>query len=241
MRKILTLVTLLISLVFLLLISASAEEERVYFSGDSLLTPYEILQIEDALAEAEEATGVKFRVYISSNSYYTPEGTVLSNLGVSSSDDLAVLLIEKYAGSYYYELFLYGDASKLIDYDESDLILDNSTIYSSIKSGKLKVGIEEFASFTADMLVENRQSSKTSVIVFTVIASLASGGIAVGTVVYKYKKKLKSPIYPLSKYARLSLDYQSDQFLGSTVTRTRVSSSGSGGRSGGGGGSRGRR
>ena len=69
-----------------------------------------------------------------------------------------------------------------------------------------------------------------------------AGGTAFGIVLYKYKKKLKSPIYPLNRYANLQLDYATDHFLGSSVTRTRVSSS-RGGRSGGsrGGGSIGRR
>ncbi len=244
MRKILPLVIVFISLLTLFTLTPSADTSRVYISGESLVTSDELLKIEAALGEAEEATGVKFRAYIASNSYYTSESLILSRLSVSNTDDLAVFLVEKSGGVYYYELFLYGKASNLLDYDDSDSILDNHTIYSSIKSGDVEGGILKFAALTSEMLVENRSSLKVKIIITSIAIALVAGAIAVAIVVYKYKRKLKSPIYPLSKYAGLSLDYNSDQFIGSTVTRTRVnSSSGGGGRSGGrsGGGSRGRR
>ena len=44
-------------------------------------------------------------------------------------------------------------------------------------------------------------------------------------IIYKYKKKLKAPIYPIDKYAQLSLSDSSDNYLTTTVTRVRVASS----------------
>ena len=44
-------------------------------------------------------------------------------------------------------------------------------------------------------------------------------------IVYRYKKKLKAPIYPVDKYAQLSLSDARDNYLTTTVTRVRVASS----------------
>ena len=50
---------------------------------------------------------------------------------------------------------------------------------------------------------------------------------AIGAVIFiivKYKRKLKSPIYPIGKYASLSLNASEDTFLGRSVTAVRISS-----------------
>lgn len=248
MKKLLTLTLALLVFCSLLAFSASADEARVYVdyntfldNYDAPLTDSELSTLENALKSAEENSGVKFRVYIT-DSPYVSENQMFSDFGVSAYDDLAILQICESGTTYSYELFLYGDADSLISYDESDAILDDSTLYSSIKSGELAKGAVRFATITADTLVLNREGRKNTVIFASVFIALAAGSASVGIVVYKYKKKLKSPSYPLSKFARLTLDYHSDHFIGSSVTRTRVSSSSSGGRSGGrGGGSRGRR
>lgn len=44
-------------------------------------------------------------------------------------------------------------------------------------------------------------------------------------IVIKYKTKLKAPIYPIDKYCGLELIDRRDDYIGSTVTRVRVSSS----------------
>ncbi len=44
-------------------------------------------------------------------------------------------------------------------------------------------------------------------------------------IVYKYKKKLKAPIYPVDKYAQLSLADSRDNYITTTVTRVKVASS----------------
>ncbi len=61
--------------------------------------------------------------------------------------------------------------------------------------------------------------------IWSIIIGLAAAGITVGIIVAKYKKKLKAPIYPIDRYASLSLTAHSDEFLSSNVTRVRVSSS----------------
>ena len=59
----------------------------------------------------------------------------------------------------------------------------------------------------------------------SLLVALVAAGIAVAVIVVRYKKKLKAPIYPVDKYATLSVNGADDRFIGSTVTRVRVSSS----------------
>lgn len=56
------------------------------------------------------------------------------------------------------------------------------------------------------------------------IAGAVIAGVTIGIIIYQYKKKVKSPIYPLDKYTTLDLNRfaSSDMFLRRTVTRVRV-------------------
>ena len=56
------------------------------------------------------------------------------------------------------------------------------------------------------------------------IVGAVIGGITIGIIIYQYKKKVKSPIYPLDKYASLDLNRFAcqDTFLRRTVTKVRV-------------------
>jgi hypothetical protein len=62
-------------------------------------------------------------------------------------------------------------------------------------------------------------------LIWSVIFAVVVTAIVVILILRKYKKKLKSPIYPVDKYACLSLARVEDRFLDRTVTRVRVSSS----------------
>lgn len=56
------------------------------------------------------------------------------------------------------------------------------------------------------------------------ISGAVVGGITIGVIIYKYKKKVKSPIYPLDKYTTLDLNHFacSDIYLRSSITKVRV-------------------
>lgn len=221
-----------------LIITSSASRQSPIYDGDSLLSS-DTQTIESALNSAKEATRVEFFVYIHSDGYAS-EYTMLSEFGVSDSDDVVLLEIELDRSVYYYELYTYGDAYSLISDSDADYILDTDEVYYNIKSGNLAEGILAFTSVTEEVLISARNAARISAIVWPIVIALISGGIAVTVVVVRYKKKLKSPSYPLSRYANMNLTYSNDAFLGSNVVRTRISSSSgrSGGRSGG---SRGRR
>ena len=57
------------------------------------------------------------------------------------------------------------------------------------------------------------------------VVALIAAVVACLIVIFRYKKKLKAPIYPTDKYAQLSLSDSRDNYIGTTVTRVRVASS----------------
>jgi len=230
-----------LSLLFVLSVTTFASTERIR-DPHSLLAPSDVSELESELRAAEERCGVPIRVYLNdrSKNFIFGEYEIEELYGYS---DTVVLLIEKMSAGYYeYELFTYGDAYSYISDSAALDILDDDLLYSSVKGGRLSEGVSRFATLAQDKVSEGLRSRKNTVIIVAAIVALLGGGIAFGSVFFVYKRKLKSQVYPLSKYAAMTLDHSTDNFIGSNVVRTRVSSSSSGGRgSGGGGGSRGRR
>ncbi len=225
--------------------SSELGEQGHIIDEAGVLTSSRISTLEAQLAAASENTGINILVglYVSPN---IPNGVeVVRDFGLDpASDDIALLIIEIGEQPYlvnYYELFTWGIADTVITDSSANEILDHADIYDGIKFDRdYTKAITAYAS----LVEKSIKSFRTTLVVCLIILSLAVGGGAVGFVVYRYKKKLKSPIYPTSDYADLNLQESTDVFLGSSVTRTKISSSSSsgGGRSGGGGGgSRGRR
>ena len=54
---------------------------------------------------------------------------------------------------------------------------------------------------------------------------IALAGIAILIIVLRYRMKIRKTIYPLDKYAALSLTHKEDFYTTTTTTRTRISSS----------------
>ena len=54
---------------------------------------------------------------------------------------------------------------------------------------------------------------------------IAFAGIAILIIVLRYRMKIRKTIYPLDKYAALSLTHKEDFYTTTTTTRTRISSS----------------
>ncbi len=237
MKMLLTISLLLASILSAICISANAKEGRTYDPDGRL--GQNISYIEEALSSASEATRVEFFTYIHSDGRVR-ESSMLSRFGVSEDDDVIILEIELVDSTYYYELYTYGDAYSLISDSDADYILDYDDVYYSIKGGQLANGITAFVSVCSETITSNRESARASAIIWPIVIGLLAGGIAVVCVIVKYKRKLKSPSYPLSKYATLNLTYSDDSFIGSNVTRVRINTS-SGGGGGRRGGSRGRR
>lgn len=213
---------------------------------DGRLTSQQSAQVSSALSQVSERTGVGIYYYVRvrSNAYDAVSETELrAYLGIDSGDSAVVLAVDCYAdGSYYYELFTVGDAYGMLSDSACNRILDDSELYSSIKAGALAQGAVRFATVCAEEIESGRAREAALDIAVPIIVGLSAGAIAVLIVVTSYRRKLRSPIYPLSKYASLDLSVSHDNYLTSNVTRVRIQSS-SGGSGGGssGGGSRGRR
>lgn len=249
---------LILSLILSLLVmpvaasSDGGDLQSKVIDRDGNLTAAEESAITEKLIWAESETDIIFIIAVYDISEGIPSGeSVVAGCGLNTaSDDIVLLIIE--AGSddgfgdsiflgyskNYYEMFTWGVANTVVTDNSVDSILDFSDVYNNIKGGDFYEGIIAFTEQTVGCIKSYRRGLVFGIIIF----SLAAAAVAVGIVLYTYKKKLKSPIYPTSEYAELKLTSHTDLFLGKTVTRTKINtSSGSGGRSGGGGGSRGRR
>ncbi len=214
-------------------VSASENESRIYDTA-GIIDDEE--RIESALSDFEAECGIPIRLVttVGSNSYD------LSELGFVDGEDLIVLEINyyHYTNTYYYYLDTFGDAYDKISDSEVDRILDARGVYDNIKGGRFADGVEAFAKLTSKAYRGKLQEPWWNTVLVSFIIALVIGAVTVTCVVYRYKRKLKAPVYPLDRYARLNLsvDECSDIFIGSTVSKVRINTSS--GRSGG--GSRGR-
>ncbi len=62
-----------------------------------------------------------------------------------------------------------------------------------------------------------------AIIISAVLAVLTAAGV-VFAIVYRYKRGITSPIYPLENYTRLTLTYKDDRFVDRRLTVVKVSS-----------------
>lgn len=217
----------------------SAASIRVYDKGD-MLTDGERAQLEELLADASEKTGVEF-IVITSN-----EGSYYDQTDFCDGDYVVfVIEYDEYDEKYYYFLDTYGSAHNLIKDAEVDRILDYKGVYESIKSGDTFEGVEKIVPPTVKAIEGQLKPPVASVLIPCMIVALAIALTVCIVIIARYKRKLKSAIYPIEQFTSHKLIVSRDNFAGSFVTRTRrSSSSGSsrgrsgGGFSGGGGGGR---
>ena len=235
-------ITLVAVLLFaLIIVPASASSEYLY-------DPFDILAPREEQTLADHLYELNSRSYIS---YYLVVSERRSDALRYDTGNTVVLLVEydEDYGEYFYELFTYGDANTAISNREVNRILDDPEVYGGIKSGDILGGAYRALTLIDTAAHDNMRGDNWLLkTIFTSLAiSVVISAIVCGIIIYKYKKKLKSPIYPLDRYARLDLmpENSRDIFLHKTLTRIRINtSSSSGGSSGGrsgGGGSRGRR
>lgn len=244
MRKCKVLFAILpIFLLFILLsLPASATQSRVIDKGN-LLTAQEVAGIEASLAGLTEKTGAS--AFLVTTRGYETLDSMRSELGVGSGDNVILLVVTLDGGTYYYDLYTSGAADSAIRSGEVDDILDDYDVYYNLKDGNLVAGVAAFADVTAKAYLTD--TTRGTRIFWSVLLGLVAGAVPVIIVSAKYRRRVKSPIYPLSRYASLNLTASNDLFIGSHVTKTRIqsSSSSSGGHSssghGGGGGHRGGR
>lgn len=240
MKRVIFSFLVLLAIIPAFLIKTSADTRRIY-DEDGFITG-DVTSLEDKLAETERLCGVAVRVYLydtDSSGFYTYT-ELLARFGLSTRDDVILLVITEEYSSYYYELITYGRGYSLISDSAAERILDDSGVYS-IKRKDFENGIAAFSSAVSQEIMSARRRADTARVVIPIVIALIAGGVTVGIVVYRYKRKLKSPIYPLSNYARLDLHVSRDDFVTSHISRVRVNTSSGGGGGGSRGGSRGKR
>ena len=187
-------------------------------------------KILEVLQNAEIETDITFIVIVHNTggglSYVE---NIASNLGFDIDREDIVLLEIKNSSTNYYDVYTWGIAYTVITDAEINDILDAPDVYNNIKGGNFEEGIISFV----DLTVKAINFYRRNLTLILIGISLAAGGVAVISVIVIYKRKLKSPVYPLSQYTDLELTESSDVFLNKTVTRTKISSSSGGGGSGG--------
>ena len=175
---------------------------------------------------------------------YTGEMFLMDN-GLSDRENIVLLVVSKQGDTYYYDMYTYGDAYDEISQKEVDYILDHTSVYNAIKSGRVSEGACSFFAMSAEAYSGRVGVSYVIIVIVAAILALIVGAVACGAVYAAYKQKNKSVDYPLNRFANLELTDQKDQFAGTFVTKRviQTNSGGGGGGSfhGGGGGHRGGR
>jgi uncharacterized membrane protein YgcG len=162
----------------------------------------------------------------------------LGKLGYTTSEDNVIGLVIFCQGSTYeYEIGTYGTMTREISNRKIDRIMDK--IEDDIKAGNLYSGCEAFLTLTLKTYTTRRTDAWLNAALIGLVIGAVGALAATLCVVLSYRRKSRSPSYPLQDYTRLYLAVERDIFLHRTVTKVRVTSNNSGGggpRGGGGGG-----
>ena len=207
----------------------ASDGETLVYDRAGFLTDEEIASLTARARQAEEETGTRFLIATTGSMLWGQD--LMSEIGRSQSESTVILIVTRgsWDDEYYYDLYTYGKADRKIKDSEANAMLD--AVYADIKGGRLAAGLTMYLDMMQDALAFNW----TAGILLGLIAGVCTGGICVGVVVFRYRSKVRSQIYPLDRYARLDLTERSDSFQGSFVSKTALPrSTGGSGRSGGG-------
>ncbi len=228
---------------------SAAESERVYDPSE-MLNATESAQMAALLDRLSDEHGVELYLatYLADGPYDDFYGDDYCHRVKDIEGTDAVLLVvtyERLNGTYYYDMYTYGEANYAISQKEVNYILDDYDVYDNLKGGNVYEGCAAFFTLSAQAYT-GRVGMAWGVIIF--LAAAISIGIAFairGAVVAAYRKKKATVDYPLDRYVKLELTHESDSFVREYTTRTysprSSGSSGGGSRHGGGGGHRGGR
>lgn len=200
--------------------------------------------LEAASASANADVIVYFYTYRSS---YLWGEDYLREHGRSQKENILLLIVCDDGGVYRYDLYTYGRVARDMSDDTVNAILDDPDVYRLLKAGDIEEGTAAFASAVMRYYTPATPADFFLRAIPIALIIGASVALIVCVVIYiLYRRKVRSPIYPLTDFTKLDLTKSEDVFLGSSVVRHRVSSSSSGGgggrsSSGGGGGHRGGR
>lgn len=244
---------ILIATLFALL-TLSASAFTVEIKDEVGMLDFEAMAIDRDAATEENLKGTRFGVFTAVSLYrddYPSDSRVASRFGLSEHESAVILVLRLYEGTYYYDIYLYGDADDIFRDSDVDRVLDDTSVYQNLKGARFEAGMRSFFSLSADVLQDHYEklaarearAPLVAVIVGLIAAAVVGSGSVLGVFLY-YRKKRHGETYPLDRYARLQLTAREDRFVGSFVTRTRIqrnNGSRSGGSRSGGGGRRGGR
>lgn len=240
MKKTVFFVLILTLLTAFCLPAFAAEAGVTVKDSAALLSDEEKASVAAALSDPAE--GVRYYIVTGKESSAPSDSEVIRALGFTKDDAVVILWIRQVGSVYYYDLYTFGAADGYFSDSAVDRILDDTAVYNNLKNGRIAAGAQAFlrlADAQCKKGVEKaaaraRRKPLRVVLVGLIVGSLA-GFIAALGVFFSYRKKQHGESYPLDRYAKLHLTDRRDVFVGSYVTRVRVSDSSSG-RSGGGGG-----
>ena len=249
-KKILIIASLCLLLTVLLVLpcGADAEEGQVIFDNGNLLYQSTEEELSALAREKADETGCHFYVVTHDmrggvGEYWGED--FLADQGFSENDNIVLLIITMDRSTYYYDLYLYGDAWDRIGRHERDYILDHEDVYNHLKGGQLAQGIEAFLEVSAEnYLGRSPECQKIvnayylKIFLLSFIIATVTGVVSCVSVYKSYTAKKRSVDYPLEHFAKMELKDEDDVFVGSFVT-TRVIQTSTGSRGGGGGGGRG--
>ncbi|MBQ8440665.1 MAG: TPM domain-containing protein [Clostridia bacterium] len=247
-KSILMLAVLLLLPAVLLTIPAAAEDQRVIFDNGGFLNTDTEEELTALALEKAEETGCDFYIVTHEMRHEDDEywgEDFLEDEGLSENADIIILIITLDDGTYYYDLYLYGDAWDKVPKRERNYLLDHDEVYDNLKGGRLKAGIIAFLNVGAELYEgENagyeayEKSFRVKLLIFSLIIAAVLAFVACFGVYKSYTAKKKSVDYPLEHFAKMDLKDKEDIFAGSFVTRRVIqtnSGGGGGGRGGGGG------
>ena len=191
----------------------------------------------DAVAAADDGCNLVLYYYDYIGYYHTEQQFYRYGI-IDKPANVMMIEITREPNEYTYQIHTFGDTSRI---KSSEYNIMNNKVHDAVKNGNIVEACRIFAPLTGKI------TNWLKVILISAIIALVITGIVAGVIIYGYKKKLKSEIYPLSKYANLELTGQSDVLTGTVVTKRQIQTSsssgggGGGGRSGGGGHSSGGR
>ncbi len=234
------LLSALMLLAALCVTSAAADSQRYVFDERNHLSAYEATELNRKLSDARELLGGADIVVIVTDDFDSDVQTQLALHGYASPDRDVIGLTVFCSGTIYeFDIGTWGSMSDTLSVKRLNQIMD--VIEADVKAGRLFEGACKFVDATVERYTkEIEKANRNSFLVVLPVAlviGVVAGGVAVLCVFFSYRKKNRTPSYPLDRFARLYLSVERDVFLGSSVIKTKiVENTSSGGSHGGGGG-----
>ena len=208
--------------------------ERVIYDELGIFTEEQERELISYISDEQADSSTKFTIVTDSGPLMLEE-YYRELVGASYNRSEIILVVRKNGGVYNYDMYTYGDAHYDIDEDEINRILDHSDVFDNIKSGKVYDGVKAFVTLSAKASTGTLRAPFYTYLLPCAGIALLIVSVTVVIIISRYKTKLKSPSYPLDRYARLNLTHSNDMLVDTVVTRVKINtSSHSGGRSGGG-------